>query len=148
MAVAPTLAGKVQAAVPKMGGHYKQALTGGATSDVLDPAQTLDSYMINVSFGPLRNNLNALSPSGELTGEWAAGWGASADGLVVVGGTTSDTLSIREAFRWTARGGMVGRGDLPAGLEYSPASGTSADGSVVVGTSGPAEGAVAFSWTS
>ena len=31
------------AAAPKKGGHYRQGLTGGATSDVLDPAQTLDS---------------------------------------------------------------------------------------------------------
>ena len=35
----------------------------------------------------------------------------SADGLVVVGGGRS--ASGREAFRWTARGGRVGLGDLP-----------------------------------
>ncbi len=62
-ALATSMASKAaQAMGPKKGGHYKQALTGGATSDVLDPAQTLDSYMINVSFGQLRNNLTEIAP--------------------------------------------------------------------------------------
>ncbi|MDH3377665.1 MAG: ABC transporter substrate-binding protein [Gammaproteobacteria bacterium] len=63
-----------KAAGPKKGGHYKQGLTGGSSSDVLDPAQTLDSYMINVSSGQLRNNLTEISPSGELIGELAENW--------------------------------------------------------------------------
>ncbi|MGI9413671.1 MAG: ABC transporter substrate-binding protein, partial [Hyphomicrobiales bacterium] len=67
------------AATPKKGGHFRQALTGGGTSDVLDPAQTLDSYMINVSFGQLRNNLTEIDPSGELKGELAESWEASDD---------------------------------------------------------------------
>ncbi len=82
MAVATTLAGKVQAATPKKGGHYKQALTGGATSDVLDPAQSLDSYMINVSFGQLRNNLTEIAPNGDLIGELAESWDATPDAKV------------------------------------------------------------------
>ncbi len=79
-AVATSIFDKAMAA-PKKGGHYKQALTGGATSDVLDPAQTLDSYMINVSSGQLRNNLTEISPAGELIGELAESWGASDDAV-------------------------------------------------------------------
>ncbi len=66
-------------AAPKSGGHFRQGLTGGATSDVLDPAQTLDSYMINVSFGQLRNNLTEIAPDGQLIGELAESWEATAD---------------------------------------------------------------------
>ncbi|MGI9408191.1 MAG: ABC transporter substrate-binding protein [Hyphomicrobiaceae bacterium] len=76
---ASMLADKALAAVPKKGGHYRQALTGGATGDVLDPARTLDSYMINVSFGQLRNNLTEIGPDGKLAGELAESWEASAD---------------------------------------------------------------------
>jgi peptide/nickel transport system substrate-binding protein len=70
---------RAEAATPKKGGHYRQALTGGATGDVLDPAQTLDSYMINVSFGQLRNNLTEIAPDGRLIGELAESWDATAD---------------------------------------------------------------------
>ncbi len=48
---AMTIYDKALAATPAKGGHFRQALTGGGTSDVLDPAQTLDAFMINVSFG-------------------------------------------------------------------------------------------------
>ena len=53
----------------------------------------------------------------------------SADGLVVVGGGRS--ASGREAFRWTASGGMVGLGDLPGGGAFwSGAAATSASRAV------------------
>lgn len=84
--VAATTAGAffdgAMAATPKSGGSYRQALTGGGTGDVLDPAQTLDSYMINVSSGQLRNNLTEIAPSGELRGELAESWEASADAAI------------------------------------------------------------------
>ena len=70
---------EAQAAMPQKGGTMRQGLTGGSTSDVLDPAQTLDSYMINVSSGQLRNNLTEISPSGELIGELAESWEPTAD---------------------------------------------------------------------
>ncbi len=66
-------------AAMKKGGRLRQALTGGGTGDVLDPAQTLDSYMINVSFGQLRNNLTEIAPDGSLVGELAESWEASPD---------------------------------------------------------------------
>lgn len=67
------------AATPQSGGTYRQALTGGGTGDVLDPAQTLDSYMINVSSGQLRNCLTEVGPDGQLRGELAENWEASDD---------------------------------------------------------------------
>ena len=61
------------------GGHFKQALTGGATGDSMDPAQINDSYMINVSAGQIRNNLTEIAPDGSLRAELAESWEASAD---------------------------------------------------------------------
>ena len=78
-AAASSMFDAAMAAAPKKGGHYRQGLTGGSSSDTLDPAQILDSYMINVSFGQLRNNLTEISPSGELIGELAESWSPSAD---------------------------------------------------------------------
>lgn len=66
-------------AAPQSGGTLRQALTGGGTGDVLDPAQTLDSYMINVSSGQLRNCLTEVGPDGQLRGELAESWEASDD---------------------------------------------------------------------
>lgn len=70
---------KVRAATPKKGGRFVQALTGGATSDVLDPGEINDSYMIQVSSGQLRNNLTEIAPNGDLIGELAESWEATPD---------------------------------------------------------------------
>ena len=70
---------RVMAATPQSGGTFRQALTGGGSGDVLDPAKTLDSYMINVSFGQLRNNLTEVMPDGSIAGELAESWEASDD---------------------------------------------------------------------
>jgi len=79
-ALATSMATKaVKAAEPKQGGRLRQALTGGGTGDSLDPAQILDSYMINVSFGMLRNNLTEIAPDNSLIGELAESWEASDD---------------------------------------------------------------------
>jgi len=78
-AVAPALYSEAAKAAPKQGGRLRQGLTGGATSDVLDPGQILDSYMINVQFGQLRNNLTEVAANGELVGELAESWEANAD---------------------------------------------------------------------
>jgi len=79
VAMATSVFDKALAATPKKGGNFRQVLTGGATSDVLDPAQTLDSYMINVSAGQLRNNLTEIGSDNQLRGELAESWEASAD---------------------------------------------------------------------
>jgi len=78
-AMAPVLYSEAARAAPKSGGRLRQGLTGGATSDVLDPGQILDSYMINVQFGQLRNNLTEVAASGELVGDLAESWEANAD---------------------------------------------------------------------
>jgi peptide/nickel transport system substrate-binding protein len=65
-------------AAQERGGTFIQALTGGATSDSLDPAKILDSYMINVS-SQLRNNLTEIGPDNELRAELAESWEASPD---------------------------------------------------------------------
>ena len=78
--LANTLASNAaKAAEPKKGGRMRQAITGGGTNDVLDPAQTLDSYMINVSMGQLRNCLTEIAQDGSLIGELAESWDASDD---------------------------------------------------------------------
>ncbi|MCB1970286.1 MAG: ABC transporter substrate-binding protein [Geminicoccaceae bacterium] len=69
----------VRAATPQKGGTFRQALTGGSSGDVLDPAKILDSYMINVSFGQLRSCLTEVAPDGSLRGELAESWEASDD---------------------------------------------------------------------
>ncbi len=76
---AMAIADGVKAATPKMGGRFRMGLTGGATSDSLDPAQILDSYMINVSFGQLRNCLTEIDQNDDLIGELAESWEATAD---------------------------------------------------------------------
>ena len=70
---------KALAATPKKGGRYIQALTGGGSSDTLDPATILDTFMINVSSGQLRNNLTEIGPDNQLRGELATEWEGSAD---------------------------------------------------------------------
>ncbi len=73
------------------------------------------------------------------------GLGVSADGAVVVG-ESSNLSNAREALRWTEAGGMVGLG-IPATAVSRVASGASANGSVVVGSSGSGLLAEAFRWT-
>ena len=71
----------LQAQTPKKGGRLRLATTGGATSDTLDPAQILDTYMTMVSFGQLRNCLTEIAPDGSLIGELAESWEASDDAV-------------------------------------------------------------------
>lgn len=106
--VASTMAGKaVLAAGPKKGGTFRQGLTGGATSDSLDPATFLDSYMINVGFGQLRNCLTEIGPDNQLRGELAESWEASPDaatwtfklrkGVEFHNGKTMDSNDVAES---------------------------------------------------
>jgi probable HAF family extracellular repeat protein len=72
----------------------------------------------------------------------------SEDGSVVVGQDDGGPRRGREAFRWTAAGGVVSLGLLPGLTPQSVANGVSADGSVVVGESGSRASDVhAFRWT-
>ena len=79
MTAASALVNKAEAATPKKGGRLRTALTGGATSDVMDPGQILDLYMISVQFGQLRNGLTEVAAEGNLIPELAESWEASPD---------------------------------------------------------------------
>ncbi len=73
---------RAEAATPKRGGSFRQAVTGGASSDVLDPGLILDQYMINLQSGQLRNNLTEIAANGELIPELAESWEVSPDAKV------------------------------------------------------------------
>ena len=100
---------KALAATPKKGGDYIQALTGGGTSDTLDPATTLDTFMINVNAGQLHNNLTEIGSDNQLRGELATEWEGSADasewtfklrqGVEFHNGKTMDANDVVESFR-------------------------------------------------
>lgn len=79
MTAATSFVEKAHAATPKKGGRLRMGITGGATSDTLDPGQILDSYMINVQFGQCRNNLTEVAASGELIPELAESWDSTPD---------------------------------------------------------------------
>lgn len=79
MTAAAAVVSRAEAATPKRGGRLRTALTGGATSDVLDPGQSLDTYMNSLSFGQLRNCLTEVDVDGALIPELAESWDASAD---------------------------------------------------------------------
>ena len=70
---------RAEAATPKKGGRLRAGVTGGATSDTLDPGQILDLYMLQLQFGQLRNGLTEVAPNGDLIPELAESWEASSD---------------------------------------------------------------------
>ncbi len=73
-----TAASDALAATPKKGGHLRQILRGGSTSDSLDPTGALDTHPQN-TVRQLFNNLTEQTPSGSVTGELAESWEASPD---------------------------------------------------------------------
>jgi peptide/nickel transport system substrate-binding protein len=78
-AVTPSfLAGKAFAATPKKGGTFRHAMTGGATSDSIDPATLFANHAINTS-GQLANCLVEIDHNFKPVPELAESWGASAD---------------------------------------------------------------------
>lgn len=72
------MSGSALAATPKKGGHFRLGLGHGSTTDSLDPATFLDTYMQTVG-GGLRNNLTEVNPDNELIPELAERWEASPD---------------------------------------------------------------------
>ncbi len=79
LTAASAILNKVEAATPKKGGRLRVGLTGGATTDTLDPGQILDLYMMHLQFGQLRNGLTEVAPDGSLISELAESWEASPD---------------------------------------------------------------------
>ncbi|GMG81133.1 ABC transporter substrate-binding protein [Paralimibaculum aggregatum] len=102
-------------AAPSSGGTYKQALTGGATSDSMDPAKILDSYMINVS-SQLRNNLTEIGPDNQLRAELAESWEASAD-------AATWTFKLRKGVEFT-NGKSFAAEDVVASFQHHMGEGT------------------------
>lgn len=79
MTAATSFVNEVHAATPKKGGRLRTGLTGGATSDTLDPGQILDLYMLNLQFCQLRNGLTEVAANGDLVPELAESWESSPD---------------------------------------------------------------------
>ena len=63
---------------PKKGGHFRLAVNSGSTTDTLDPATVIDSFLYPANFS-LRNNLVELGPDGTPIGELAESWEPSTD---------------------------------------------------------------------
>ena len=128
----------VAATTPKKGGRLRQGVTGGATSDILDPGQILDHYMINVQFGQLRNGLTEVSPTGELIPELAESWDSSPDaktwtfairqGVEFHNGKTLDTQDVVDSINHhLGEGNKSAANGILSGIES-----VSADGNTVV----------------
>lgn len=89
-----------------------------------------------------------IAPLGFLDNEdfpHSHGQGVSGDGQTTVG--ISSSAQGSQAFRWTAKEGMQGLGDLPGGRFESYARATSDDGRVIVGSSRSEIAQEAFRWT-
>jgi len=109
LAGATAVVNQVEAATPKSGGRLRMGITGGATSDVLDPGQILDAYMINVSMGQVRPNMTKIMPDGSVKGDLASGWQASngaktwkfdvRQGVEFHNGKTLDSTDIVDSIR-------------------------------------------------
>ena len=69
---------EARASGPKRGGRLRQAVRGGATSDSLEGAALLDTHGILTSW-QVRNNLTEVTAEGDVIGELAEDWEASAD---------------------------------------------------------------------
>jgi len=64
-------------AAPKQGGRLRIGIGQGSTSDSLDPATYLDTYMQTVGSGGLRNNLTEINNDGKLIPELASSFESS-----------------------------------------------------------------------
>ena len=76
---ATSLMSDAHAATPKKGGLLRLGVDGGATTDTLDPATFPSSFIIALNFGGLRTCLTEVDNTGQLVGELAKSWTASAD---------------------------------------------------------------------
>jgi peptide/nickel transport system substrate-binding protein len=109
LAGATAVVNQVEAATPRSGGRLRMGITGGATSDVLDPGQILDAYMINVSMGQVRPNMTKINPDGSVEGDLSSGWQASngaktwkfdvRQGVEFHNGKTLDSTDIVDSIR-------------------------------------------------
>lgn len=68
---------KAHAVAPKKGGRLRAALSGGSTSNTLDPAISDDIYTSCLFWGTLHNYLTEINNDGRLIGELAESFEAS-----------------------------------------------------------------------
>ena len=122
-------------AMAKKGGRLRIGTTGGATSDVLDPGLILDSYMINVLFGQVRNNLTEVAATGDLVPELAESWDSTPDakvwtfkirpGVEFHNGKTLDSRDVVDSIRHhLAEDSKSAAKAILAGVESVEADGT------------------------
>ena len=78
-AAAPGLLAQARADRPQKGGLLRLGISGGFTSDSLDPARISDAFMTLLSFGQLRNTLVEIDEQGRPRPELADGWDVSPD---------------------------------------------------------------------
>ena len=78
-AVLPIGATGARAAPPKKGGRLRVAITGGHTTDTLDPATFEDAFMQLAGLGCLYNCLTEINAQGNLAPELAESWESSGD---------------------------------------------------------------------
>jgi len=70
-----------RASTPNKGGRLRMGLTGGSTTDSLDPALIADTLPLSINWS-LRNNLVEVDASGNAIPELAESWTASSDASV------------------------------------------------------------------
>lgn len=79
-AISPALfSTPAKAAAPKKGGRLRLGVSGGSTTDSLDPAASTDVMMELLVFGQLGNNLVEINHKNEPVPELAESWEASPD---------------------------------------------------------------------
>ena len=76
--LAPSLWSRPGLAAPMRGGSVKFGVAGGAISDSLDPRGAPDTHLA-LTLWAIRNSLTEVKETGELVGEVAESWDASAD---------------------------------------------------------------------
>lgn len=69
----------VRAATPKKGGRLRVGITGGNTSDTLDPASFVDAFMQLAGLGCMYNCLTEVDAQGNIVPELAESWESSGD---------------------------------------------------------------------
>lgn len=81
VAAGPSLFGSPAwaADTPKRGGRFRMGLSGGSTTDVLDPAQITDIMARNLIFGALGNTLVEIDSDNKAVPELAESWESSPD---------------------------------------------------------------------
>ncbi len=104
---AQTMFSSAARAEPKKGGHFVNALTGGGTSDTLDPGKIPDTFLANFN-NQMRNALVEIGADGNIKGEiaesWEAGDGATTwrfklrSGVTFHNGKTLDANDVVASF--------------------------------------------------